>query len=249
MKLVVIHFITIIIGLFVIGFGAWSYGQASYHDKVRKAFVEKEVIAMQDLKKALALTDKIVLVEGLINSTETFISRNNKKVVLERYREEFKYQKSNKDWKDIKETSFFKVIPFYLKNNNNSILIDPFGVDKTFLGTAEEKIETVDDKIIKKSLWTYEIGKKVYVLGNLESKGDQLVLNNPNIYKSVFSGLFDKEPFIVTDLSKTEVANKASQLGKSIYFASLALFAAGGIAILSSIMNIFKNFNKTQLED
>ncbi|MFN4150251.1 MAG: hypothetical protein ACK4IX_04855, partial [Candidatus Sericytochromatia bacterium] len=181
-----------------------------------------------------------------INSNETFVSRNNKKVVLERYKEEFKYQKSNKDWKDIKDSSFFKVIPFYLKNSNNSILIDPFGIDKTFLGTAEEKIENVEDKVIKKSLWTYEIGKKVSVLGNIQSKGEQLVLNNPNIYKSVFSGLFDKEPFIVTDLSKTEVANKASQLGKSIYFASLALFAAGGIAILSSIMNIFKNFNKTQ---
>lgn len=231
------------------GFGFWSYGQATYHDRVRKAFVEKEPIPMSDIKKALALNDKLVLIEGKIFSKETFDSRNNKKVVLERYKEEFKYKNSNKDWKDIKESSFFKVIPFYIKDDKNSILIDPFGVDKTFLGSSEIKTEEKDDKIIQKSLWTYENGKKIYVLGNIESKGEQIVINNPNIYKSIFSGLLDREPFIITDLSKSEIADKASKLGKSIYFASLALFAAGGIALLSSILNIIKNWNKVAEEN
>ena len=240
MRLIIINIIMALLSLFIFGFGAWTYGESLHHDKVRKYFTEKTITKIQDLKTASILSDKMVIIQGKIVFGETFLSRNNKKVVLERYKEEFKYKDSNKDWKDIKDNSIFKVIPFKIEENSNYVLIDPYSVDKTFLGNAETKTEEIDNKIIKKSLWTFEPNQKVYILGAIQNKAGQMVIDNPNLYKSVFSSLWEKEPFIITNMEPAEVANKAKELGKSIYFASLALFLVGAFTLVMSVVKIFR---------
>lgn len=227
-----------LLSLFIIGFGGWTYRQSVYDDKVRKYFIEKTITPIKSLKDASNLSNRIVLVQGKIISDETFIGKNNKKVVLERYLEEIK---NNNKWKTVKDSQIFKVSPFKIKDdNNNLVLVDPYDLDKTFLGKPEETISNENGKEIKKSLWEIEEGESVLILANIENKAGILVLSNPNIYKSIFDSMWNKEPFIITTFEKTEAAKKATELGKSVYFASIALFAAGIFFILSSISNIIR---------
>ena len=243
MRIIIINIIMAFLSLIFIGFAGWTYGQSIYHEKVRKYFYEKPVSEIENLKTLSALTDRIVLLTGNVIASETFTSRKNKKVILERYLEETKKINSKKDWHTEKKSSFFKVLPFKLKGDKTEVLIDTFGLDKTYIGIPEINIITEDKRLRKKSLWIIEPSQNVYILGNVESKANQLVINNPNLYKSFFIPFWKKEPFIITTMSKLEVPNKAIEIGQNLYYVSLALFTVGGFFLISSLSNIIKTYN------
>lgn len=243
MRQIIIYLIMGFFSLFIIGFGAWTYSQSIYTDKIRKAFIEKTPTEIKNLKNIALLSDKLVLVTGQIEATETFKSMNNKPVVLERYREE---QETSKGWKEIKDSGTFKVVSFKLKMGNESVIVDPFGLDKAYIGEPQTKVEKRDNNNIKKSLWNIYSGQKVNIIGNIDNKSGILVINNPNIYKSYFDGLFNKEPFIITTMETSQAANKALEIGKSIYYSSFALFTVGVFFIFSSIGNVIKHYRQTK---
>ncbi len=125
-------------------------------------------------------------------------------------------------------------------------MIDPFGLDKAYLGESESRIENINGDKVKKSLWVLKNNQVVNILGNLDNKSGVLVINNPNLYKSFIEGIFYKEPFIITTMGKSQTANKASDIGKSIYYSSFALFAVGIFFILNSLGNVFKHYKQIQ---
>lgn len=221
----------------------WTYRQSAYNDKISKYFSEKTITGFERLKDVANLTDKKVLLKGSIASGETFKSKDGTDVVLERYKEEEKDRNPAKGWKLIKGSVIFKVIPFNLKENSNKILIDPFGLDKTFLGNPETKKEIVNGQELLKSTWKFVPGQTLYILGNIENKAGQLIVNNPDFNNSFFTSLWNKEPFIITTMYPSEVSEKARDMAKSVYFASLALAAVGVFFIITGINNIFKKLN------
>ncbi len=250
-----------IASIFLMGFGYWSYNQSLFSNKIKNYFQEKGITSFNNLKPIASLSDRLVIVKGNIVADETFISRKGNKVVLERFQEEVKDKNSNReDWKIIKETKFFRVLPFWLKENSNNspkeapvdikntnkVLIDAFGLDKTYLGLPEIKTEEINNQLKRTSIWTLSPGQTVHILGNVENKGGQLVINSPNLYKSSFNPFTEMEPFIITSMSVFEVTNKAMDLAKSVYYVSLALFAIGAFFLFNSIVNILKNKNKLQ---
>lgn len=241
MKSFLIYIVMAFLSLFIFGFGAWTYNQSIYEDKVRKYFLEKNITPIKDLKTVANLSDKMVLIQGEVVADQTFISKDNKKVVLERYEEETK--NLNNNWKIVKDSPFFKALPFKIKDKeNNTVLIDPYDIDKSFLSNPREEIKKENGQEIKKSYWSFLPNQKLYILGNMDNKSGVMVINSPNLYKSVSS--LQREPFIVSSLEKTEVITKAMKIGKSIYYASMALFAAGIFFVISSISNIAKNYKK-----
>lgn len=243
MRQVIIYLVMGFFSLFILGFGIWTYSQSLYSEKIKKSFIEKEISNIKDLNNISLLSNKNVLLTGQIQASSTFNSRDNQKVVLERYKEE---KETAKGWQEIKDNSFFKVIPFKLNSSNQTIIVDPYGLDKAYIGVPKSKIEIVDGIKIKKNLWILKEGQKVNILGNIENKSGVLVVNNPNLYKSFFDSLFNKEPFIITSMEKGETANKANEIGKSIYYSSFALFAVGIFFIFNSIINVLKHYKNIQ---
>ncbi|RYX91618.1 hypothetical protein EON78_06665 [bacterium] len=226
--------------LFLFGFSAWTYGQSIYTEKIKKSFAQITATEINNLKDVSLLSTKTVLVTGNIISDQSFLSRDKQKVVLERYKEE---SQTSKGWKDINDSFSFKVVPFKIKNDKaQEVFIDPYGLDKTYIGEPERKIENG----IRKSLWKLKLGQKINVLGNVDNNAGSLVINDPNLKKSFVETIFDKEPFIITSMEKSQTAVKAEELYKSIYFSSLALLAVGIFFIFSSITNVLKQYKKTK---
>lgn len=243
MRQLIIHILMVFLSFMVLCFGAWTYTQSIYTDNIRKAFTQKTETSMANLKNVSVLADKNVIVSGTIQADETFKSRTGEKVVLERYKEE---KETAKGWKDINESILFKVVSFKLKNGNESVIIDPFGLDKTYLGEPISSIENVNGEKIKKSHWVLKPNQKITILGNVDNKSGIIVINNPNIYNSIIDNTFKKVPFIITTMKKNETADKASDIGKSIYYSSLALFAVGIFFIFTSIGNVMKHYQVSQ---
>ncbi|MFN8673489.1 MAG: hypothetical protein U0457_15570 [Candidatus Sericytochromatia bacterium] len=241
MRNFIFPFITILLSLFLFSFGVWTFMQSTYQDKIRKDFQEKQEISFEKLKDVKLLSDKIILVKGKILDTDTFNGKHNKKVVIERYTEEKKNINSKKDFKVIKENSYFKTIPFklYFGDKNNSILVDTYNIEKAFLGEPELKEEKFDTEILNKKLWQFRPNEEIYVMGLLEEKAGEFVITNPNLNKSFFD--FSKEPFIITKYKPSEVAIKARDIAKSIFYSSIALMSITIFICVSSIINIVKN--------
>lgn len=241
MRILIIYIIMGFFSLFLFGFSAWTYGQSIYTEKIKKSFSQITATEINNLKNVSLLSNKTVLVTGqIISSSESFLSRDNQKVVLERYKEE---SQTPKGWKDINDSITFKVVPFKIKNDKaQEVFIDPYGLDKTYIGEPERKIENG----IRKSLWKLKLGQKINVLGNVYNNAGSLVINDPNLKKSFMETIFDKEPFIVTSMEKSQTAVKAEELYKSIYFSSLALLTVGIFFIFSSITNVLKQYRKTR---
>lgn len=240
MRILIIYIIMGFFSLFLFGFSAWTYGQSIYTEKIKKSFAQITPTEINNLKNVSLLSNKTVLVTGKIISNESFLSRDKQKVVLERYKEE---SQTAKGWKDINDSISFKVVPFKIKNDKaQEVFIDPYGLDKTYIGEPERKIENG----IRKSLWKLKLGQKINVLGNVDNNAGNLVINDPNLKKSFVETIFDKEPFIVTSMERSQTAVKAEELYKSIYFSSLALLAVGIFFIFSSITNVLKQYRKTR---
>lgn len=242
MRIIFVQFVTVILSVFLLSFGAWTYAQSLYHDNVRKFVSEKAETKIENLKEAQLLSDKFVLLKGIISNSETFKGKNNSNVILERYAEEKKDKGSRKDWKLIKENSYFKIIPFklYNKEKTSYVLVDSYDVDKTFLGKSETKEEEKDNVLFQKSLWQFKNEEEVYVIGKLENKSGQLIITNPNLNKSIYSGDFLKEPFIITKYKPQELAEKSKTIGLSIFYSSIALVFISAFVFISSIFNIIK---------
>lgn len=242
MRIVFINVVTLLLSLLIMAFGVWTYTQALYHDKVVKYFQEKQETKISNLKEASLLSDKIVLLKGKIIATESFEGKDKTKVVIERYREEKKTKNSKKDWKVIKENSFFKAIPFKLQDKTNSnVLIDSNDIDKTFLGDPQIKQEETDTEILQKNLWQFKNNDTVYVMGELENKAGNYIVSNPNMKKSFFETLTSKDPFIITKYSPKEMISKSKDIGNSIHYSSIAVFIVSGFIFINGLMTIFKN--------
>jgi hypothetical protein len=244
MRLIIINVIMAIASLMIMGFGFWTYNQSLSDKKVLEYFRNKPVTAFKNLKTVSALSDRMVIIKGEIAADETFTGKDGQKVVLERIQEETKDKNSNRGWKEVKESRFFKLLPFWIKENSNKVLVDGFGLDKTFLGNPEIKTDEQKDQFIRTKKWTMVPGQVVYVLGNIENKGGQLIINSPNLYASGFNPFAPKEPFVITSWSLFEITSKALELSQNVYYMSLALFAVGAFFLFSSISNIFKNYGK-----
>lgn len=251
-----------IASLLIMGFGYWTYNQSVYDNKVKEYFSSRKITPFNQLKTISSLSDRLVIVKGEIFSDENFLSKSGKKVVLERFQEETKDKNSIKDWKIDKESKFFKVLPFWLKEKSESsstlnhttskpdksskVLIDAYAFDKTFLGFPETKTEEVNTQLKRISTWQLSPGQTVYVMGNIENKGGQLIINSPGLYKEGFNPFTPKVPFIITSFSVLQIINKANELAKGVYYVSLALFAVGVFFLLNSIKNIMQTYHKIQ---
>jgi hypothetical protein len=263
MRLVLINVIMAIASFFIMAFSYWTYNQSLFNNKIKTYLQTKPVTSISNLKTIAALTDRLVLVKGEIVADETFTGKKGKKVVLERFQEETKDKNSNKDWKEVTESRFFKFNPFWLKEKSKGessggeisspkVLIDGYGLDKTYLGTPEiNDLKTENEvNILKRTkYWSLSPGQTAIVLGNVENKGGQLIINSPNLYISDFNPFAKKEPFIITSFSESEITEKALGISKSLYYTSLALLAIGVFFLLSSLNNILKNYQKLKSEN
>lgn len=229
--------------LFLLGFSAWTYSQSLYTEKIKNSFSQNEITLIKNLKEISLLSNNSVIIKGEVIANESFLSKDGQKVVLERYREE---NKTAKGWKEIKENSYFKVIPFKLKDEKSQeVFIDPYGVDKAYVGDPETKIENEN---LKKSFWKIKKGQKVLILGNVENKTGNIVINNPNLRKSIFDSIFKKEPFVITTMDMSQTAIKASEIGNSIFLSSIALLTVGIFFIIYSLSNVLKHYKQTKEE-
>ncbi len=227
--------------LFLFGFSAWTYSQSIYTEKIKNSFYQNEITKISNLKDTSLLSNNIAIISGEIVSDENFLSKDGQKVVLERYKEE---NKTARGWQEIKDTNYFKVIPFKIRDKSQKeVFIDPYGLDKAYVGEPKTKNE---NESLKKSFWKIKKGQKVLILGRVENKNGNFVISDPNLRKSIFESLFDKEPFIITTMDKTQIAIRAEEIGKSIFISSIALLIVGIFFIFYSFANILKNYRQSQ---
>jgi len=242
-----IKIFTIFLSIIFIFFSAYFFFQANYNNKVKKYFLNKVPVTTEMLKNISLSSDKNVLITGIVSPENFFLTESGKKVVAHYHKEEIGYKKSNK-WKELKDATFFRSIPFTLNDKNGYVVIDNVDIDKNYLCKKNIKTENLEkDKIKQISECFIEVNTPITVFGRVENKVGQIIITNPNI-GNPFLSIIAKEPFIVTSYPIKDIVKKASQISLGIYFVTLAVFIIGAFSFINSIIKLMK-IDKTKKKD